>query len=441
MREGDAVLVSGAAGAVGSVAGQLARLLGAAQGGRLRRLGREGRLADRRARVRRRRQLQGRPRRPAAQARTRRSTSTSTTSAATTSRPRSSTSTTSAGSRRAARSRSTTTRARSPGPRNMMMIVSKRLTLRGFIVTDHADAGRRVLPARRRLGGRGQAAPPARPSSTGSTTRSTRSSTCCAAATPARCWSGSEVTPRQGRHRHWGGRSNQRRCSKSALTLPGWPGQVRPRGGGQQRGAVAQVLGEQRLAPGRRRWGARHRDPPAGVRHVVQAQRRRPPAPSRWRQQAGGGVEAVVAEQPPAVAGDQAHRLDEVVGDGVGDEVVEVDPHPARLDALAAAGDLALELVGALEVDAEQPVAVRARARAAAAGLDAEQVVEQRDDVVVVQVAPGRRAHHEGDDREPLGASRLPSSSSPGSSRQAATARREAAAPPARGSWRCRRPP
>ena len=29
---------------------------------------------------------------------------------------------------------------RPPGPRNMMMIVSKRLTLRGFIVTDHADA-------------------------------------------------------------------------------------------------------------------------------------------------------------------------------------------------------------------------------------------------------------------------------------------------------------
>jgi NADPH-dependent curcumin reductase CurA len=26
-----------------------------------------------------------------------------------------------------------------PGPRNMMLIVSKRLTLRGFIVTDHAD--------------------------------------------------------------------------------------------------------------------------------------------------------------------------------------------------------------------------------------------------------------------------------------------------------------
>ncbi|MGZ4451050.1 MAG: NADP-dependent oxidoreductase [Nocardioides sp.] len=29
-----------------------------------------------------------------------------------------------------------------PGPRNMMMIVSKRLTLRGFIVSDHADAAK-----------------------------------------------------------------------------------------------------------------------------------------------------------------------------------------------------------------------------------------------------------------------------------------------------------
>ena len=66
-------------------------------------------------------------------------------------------------------------------------------------------------------------------------------------------------------------------------------------------------------------------------------------------------------------------------------------------------GDLALELVRALEVDAEQPVPVRAGARAAAAGLDAEQVVEQRDDEVVVQVAPARAAHHERHDREPLG--------------------------------------
>ena len=36
-----------------------------------------------------------------------------------------------------------------PGPRNMMMIVSKRLTLRGFIVTDHADAARSSRAGRR----------------------------------------------------------------------------------------------------------------------------------------------------------------------------------------------------------------------------------------------------------------------------------------------------
>ena len=45
-----------------------------------------------------------------------------------------------------------------------------------------------------------------------------------------------------------------------------------------------------------------------------------------------------------------------------------------------------------VEVDAEQAVAVRPGARAAAARLDAEQVVEQRDDEVVVQVPLGRGA-------------------------------------------------
>ena len=34
----------------------------------------------------------------------------------------------------------------------MMMFVSKRLTLRGFIVTDHGDAAVGVLPPRRRPG-------------------------------------------------------------------------------------------------------------------------------------------------------------------------------------------------------------------------------------------------------------------------------------------------
>ncbi len=136
------------------------------------------------------------------------------------------------------------------------------------------------------------------------------------------------------------------------------------------------------------------------VRHLVQAHGRFD-GPVAVPPQAGRGLEAVVAEQPPAVAREHQHGLDEVVDDPVVDEVVEVHPHPAGLDALAAAGDLPFELVRTLEVDVQQPVAVGAGARTAAPRLDAEQVVEHGDDVVVVEVLPARRAHHEADDREP----------------------------------------
>jgi len=54
------------------------------------------------------------------------------------------------------------------------------------------------------------------------------------------------------------------------------------------------------------------------------------------------------------------------------------------------------------QVDAEEPVAVRPGARAAAAGLDAEQVVEHRHDEVVVQVACAV-PDHEGDNGEATG--------------------------------------
>ena len=114
-------------------------------------------------------------------------------------------------------------------------------------------------------------------------------------------------------------------------------------------------------------------------------------------------VEGVVGQQSPALVCDEGHRLDDVAEDGLADEVVEVDPDPAGLDALAPRSDLALELVAAFQVDPEQPMAVRASARAAAPALDPEQVVEDRDDEVVVEVATLRPADDEGHDRQPLG--------------------------------------
>ncbi len=115
--------------------------------------------------------------------------------------------------------------------------------------------------------------------------------------------------------------------------------------------------------------------------------------PARWRHSPVAGLEGVVAGA--AASPSRRHEVDRVEDElehRLADEVVEVDPDPAGLDALAAAGDLALELVRGLEVDPEQAVAVRARARAAAARLDPEQVVEQRDDEVVVEVAARRGA-------------------------------------------------
>ena len=150
-----------------------------------------------------------------------------------------------------------------------------------------------------------------------------------------------------------------------------------PRGGGRRAHSP----------PGRARVGAG--DAGRGVADVGQVQRRLA-EPGVVAPEAGARVEAVVGQQPVAVGGEQVDGVDEVVGDGVGDEVVEVDPGPAGLDALAAVADLVAAGVRARRVDGQQPVPVRAGAGAAAAGLDAEQVVEQRDDEVVVQVAVRR---------------------------------------------------
>ena len=114
--------------------------------------------------------------------------------------------------------------------------------------------------------------------------------------------------------------------------------------------------------------------------HVDGRQIRVPPA-------AGVGVEPVVGQQFPAVVGDPADGIEDEGEDLLGQEIVEVDPHPARLDAFAAVQDGLLEPLGQRAVDAQQPVTVRAGAGTAAAGLDAEQVVQQGDDEVVMQVA------------------------------------------------------
>ena len=55
---------------------------------------------------------------------------------------------------------------------------------------------------------------------------------------------------------------------------------------------------------------------------------------------AGVRVEAVVGQGTVTVGGDQVDGVDEVVADGVADEVVEVDADPAGFDAVAAEGDL-----------------------------------------------------------------------------------------------------
>ena len=138
-------------------------------------------------------------------------------------------------------------------------------------------------------------------------------------------------------------------------------------------------------------------------------------------------------QQPPAVRGDDLDRLEDVVEDRLADEVVEVDADPAGLDALAAARDLALELVRRLDVDAEQAVAVRAGARAAAARLDAEEVVEQRDDEVVVQVAR-RRGGSMNETIESRSASLVAEDLDVRVGRPALDRRRDEATPRARGS-------
>ena len=73
---------------------------------------------------------------------------------------------------------------------------------------------------------------------------------------------------------------------------------------------------------------------------------------------------------------------------------------PAGLDAEVAAGRLGSQRRRAARRDAQQPVPVRAGAGAPAARLDAEQVVQQRDDEAMVQ-HQAITVHPERHDRQP----------------------------------------
>ena len=108
-------------------------------------------------------------------------------------------------------------------------------------------------------------------------------------------------------------------------------------------------------------------------------------------------------QQPVAELSDQVHRSHQVGELLLGQEVVHVHPRPARPDPLAARLDLAVDRRAHPGVDAEQAMAVGAGAGTATTGLDAEEIVQQGHDVVVVQVATRRRRDREGQDRQSIG--------------------------------------
>ena len=175
-------------------------------------------------------------------------------------------------------------------------------------------------------------------------------------------------------------------------------------------GSPSAAIGSARIRSASARWSASAASP-----SVWRCDGYDTPSPANatsWRDSGGSGEPAAWRHRP--VAGSKRYHgssrqpsratsstaRDDVVEHGLADEVVEVHPDPARLDPLAAARDLALEPVRGLDVDPEQPVAVRPGARAAAARLDPEQVVEHRDDEVVVEVPPVV-ADRERHDRQP----------------------------------------
>ena len=89
----------------------------------------------------------------------------------------------------------------------------------------------------------------------------------------------------------------------------------------------------------------------------------------------GIGIKGIQRQQFPAVVGDQVDRFDDVVGHGIGKKVIESDPDPAGLDAVAAAADAFFKSPGLVQINVQQPMAIWPGTRTAAPGLYTEQVV------------------------------------------------------------------
>jgi hypothetical protein len=111
--------------------------------------------------------------------------------------------------------------------------------------------------------------------------------------------------------------------------------------GCQQVPRLVQVLTESVFAGTGMRAGTAQRAV-GGVVQVGQPQRR-PRDAVAVAPGAGVRVAAVVGKQPVSAVRDQLCRVDEVVGNDVRDEVIEVDPGPPGLDAPAAAAYLVAE--------------------------------------------------------------------------------------------------
>jgi hypothetical protein len=91
------------------------------------------------------------------------------------------------------------------------------------------------------------------------------------------------------------------------------------------------------------------------------------------------------------------HKLDDLLRQ----EVVEIQPHEPRTQHLIALQQRSLVLLGQSQVDAQQPLCIRSGTGAASPHLQSKKVVEQRGDVIVVQISCAV-PDVEGQHREPL---------------------------------------